>query len=146
VFHKHHGSSEPLRSGTVQAEGVILEWAPSPLYRAKVRLVVGVKFDDGQKVEFTEEISDLCLPPAGNLAARLEALSQEPVPLELNVGSKIPVRYDLADRTRMSIDEPALHDAALRKHAEAVQARHARADAILEASEPVPWNHPTADG
>ena len=57
MFSKHHLSNEPVR-----AEGVILDWAPSSLYRTKVRLVVGIKFDDGQKVEFTQEITDFCLP------------------------------------------------------------------------------------
>ena len=42
----------------------------------------------------------------------------------------------------MSIDEPVLHEVAIRQHLEAVQARRARADAILDASEPVPGNHP----
>lgn len=144
MFHKHHESNEPERSHSVQAEGVILDWAPSPLYRAKSRLTVGVKFEDGQKVEFTEDILDVALPPAGNLAARLEAMTQEPIPLDLSVGSRIPVRYDPADRTRMSIDEPALYEAALRQQSEALQARRARADAILDASEPVPGHHPTA--
>jgi hypothetical protein len=100
------------------------------------------KFDDGQKVEFTQEITDFCLPPAGHITARLYALTQEPIPLALHVGTTIPVCYDPADRTRMSIDEPVLHEAAIRQHMEAVQARHARADAILDASEPVPGKHP----
>ena len=137
MFSKHHPSSEPVR-----AEGVILDWAPSSLHRTRVRLVVGVKFDDGQKVEFTQEITDFCLPPASDLTARLHALTQEPIPLALHVGTTIPVCYDPADRTRMSIDEPVLHEAAVRQQMEAVQARHARADAILDASEPVPGNRP----
>jgi hypothetical protein len=141
VFHKHHAPSEPVR-----AEGVILDRQPSHLYRAKTRLLVGVKFDDGQKVEFTQEIEDLCLPPASDFAARIQAFTQEPIPLSLNVGDKIPVTYHPADRTRMVIDEPALHEAAMRRHAEVLQARRGRADAILEASESVPANYPEAEG
>lgn len=140
--HHHHEPGEPARAQSVPAEGVILQWEPSHLYRTKARLLVGVKFDDGQKVEFTEEITDLCLPPAGDFAARLQALTQEPIPLALNEGNKIPVRYDPADRTRMWIDEPALHEAALRRHAQEQQARRARADALLDASDPVPGHYP----
>ena len=122
--------------------GVILQWEPSHLYRTKARLLVGVKFDDGQKVEFTEEITDFVLPPAGDFAARLQALTAEPVPLDLAAGNRIPVRYDPADRTRMWIDEPALHAEAMRRNAEAQQARNARAEALLDASDPQPGYYP----
>jgi hypothetical protein len=111
VFHRHHHSdSEPGHTGVpiepVRAEGVILEWGPSALYRAKTRLLVGVKFDDGQKVEFTEEIMDVILPPEGDFAARIHAFTQDPIPIPLHVGDKIPVWYDPRDRTRMAIDLP----------------------------------------
>jgi hypothetical protein len=68
VFHRHHSHGEPERAENaaptefVRAEGTILDWGPSALYRTKSRLLVGVKFDDGEKVEFTEEISDIVLP------------------------------------------------------------------------------------
>jgi hypothetical protein len=126
----------------VRAEGVILEWGPSALYRAKTRLLVGVKFDDGQKVEFTEEIEDVVLPPEGDCAARIHAFTQDPIPIPLHVGDKIPVWYDPRDRTRMAIDLPTLHEAAVRRHEEVVQARHARAEKLLDASDPVPGHRP----
>ena len=141
MFHRHHSAGE-----TARAEGVILDWQPSRMYRTKVRLVIGVKFDDGQTVEFTQETDDYCLPPAGDLAARLHALNQVPIPLSLHPGDTIPVCYDPADRTRMSVDEPTLHDAAIRAHIEVAEARRARADAILDASEPVHGTHPRTDG
>jgi hypothetical protein len=149
VFHRHHHSgSEPRQTEAsfepVRAEGVILEWAPSAFYRTKARLLIGVKFDDGQKVEFTEEVDDIVLPPEGDFAARILASTQQPIPIPLNVGDKIPVCYDPGDRTRMAIDVPALHAAAVRRHEQAVQARHARAEAILEASDPVPGHLPAS--
>ncbi|HEY6297929.1 MAG TPA: hypothetical protein VIX15_19920, partial [Streptosporangiaceae bacterium] len=109
----------------------------SVLYRTKQRLLVGVKFDDGQKVEFSEEIDEIALPPEGNFAARIQAFTQEPIPVDFSVGDKIPVCYDPADRTRMWIDVAAVNEAATRKHQEQVQARRARADALLDASDPV---------
>jgi hypothetical protein len=150
VFHRHHHSdreSVPAEASfePVRAEGVILEWAPSAIYRTKARLLIGVKFDDGQKVEFTEEVTDFVLPPEGDFAARIAALAQEPIPISLHVGDKIPVYYDPADRTRMAVDLPTLHAAAVRRHEQVLQARHARAEAILDASDPVP-GRPSAPG
>lgn len=137
MFGKHHPSSTPE---PVRAEGVILSVAPSALSpRSPLRSVtVGIKFDDGQTVRFTQEIEHLVLPPAGDIAARIRSFTQEPIPISLTEGGKIPVCYDPADRTRMWIDEPALHEAAMRRHLEVQLARQARADAILDASDPVP--------
>ena len=143
MFHRHHSHGEPERAKAkapvepVRAEGVVIDRAPSLLYRTKRRLTVGVKFDDGQKVEFTEEIDHVVLPPAGDLAALLRAHTEEPVPVDFSVGDKIPVCYDPADRTRMWIDVATVHEAAMRRHMEVLQARRARADALLDASDPV---------
>jgi hypothetical protein len=143
VFHRHHPHDEPERAKAeaprepARTEGVILDYGPSALYRTKKRLLVGVKFDDGQKVEFNEEITDIVLPPEGDFAARIHAFTQEPIPVPISVGNKIPVCYDPADRTRMWIDIAAVNEAATRLHVEAVQARQARADALLDASDPV---------
>ena len=142
MFHRHHHSDDERAQTApiepVRADGVILEWAPSALYRTKARLLIGVKFDDGQKVEFTEEVEDIVLPPQGDFAARIQAMTQEPIPIPLSVGDKIPVCYDPDDRTRMAVDVPALHEAAVRRHEQVLQKRHARAEAILDASDPVP--------
>ena len=116
----------------MQAEGVILERRPSALYRTRIRLVIGVKFDDGQTVEFTEELVDFCTPPANTFSERLHALiGKDVVPLSFTVGGRIPVRYDPNDRTKLSVDEPTLHDEATRKHMQAVMARRAEAEATL---------------
>jgi hypothetical protein len=144
VFHRHHHSGdEPARAQTppiepVRADGIVLEWATSTLYRTKSRLLIGVKFDDGQKVEFTEEVDDFVLPPQGDFAARIQAFTQEPIPISLHVGDTIPVCYDPDDRTRMAVDVPTLHAAARRRHEQVLEKRHARAEAILDASDPVP--------
>jgi hypothetical protein len=141
VFHRNHSHDEPERAAApvepARTVGVILDWGPSALYRTKKRLLVGVKFDDGQKVEFNEEITDIVLPQEGDFAARIHAFTQEPIPVPISVGDKIPVCYDPADRTRMWIDVAAVNEAATRRHMEQVQARRARADALLDASEPV---------
>lgn len=107
MFGKHHPSSTPE---PVRAEGVILSVAPSALSpRSPLRSVtVGIKFDDGQTVRFTQEIEHLVLPPAGDIAARIRSFTQEPIPISLTEGGKIPVCYDPADRTRMWIDRPCM--------------------------------------
>ena len=127
MFHRHDPASR-----TMQAEGVILERRPSALYRTRIRLVIGVKFDDGQTVEFTEELVDFCTPPANTFSERLHALiGKDVVPLSFTVGERIPVRFDPNDRTKLSVDEPTLHDEATRKHMQAVIARRAEAEATL---------------
>ena len=47
------------------------------------------------------------------------------------MGERIPVRFDPNDRTKLSVDEPTLHDEATRKHMQAVMARRAEAEATL---------------
>jgi hypothetical protein len=141
VFHRHHHSAnEPAPIEWVRTEGVILDRGPSAYYRTKVRLLIGVKFEDGQKVEFTEELTDLVLPPEGDFAARIAAFTQEPIPIPLHVGDKIPVCYDAANPNTMAIDIPTLHAAATRRHEQVLQERHARAEALLDASDPAPGN------
>ena len=83
MFHRHDPASR-----TMQAEGVILERRPSALYRTRIRLVIGVKFDDGQTVEFTEELVDFCTPPANTFSERLHALiGKDVVPLSFTWAS-----------------------------------------------------------
>jgi hypothetical protein len=119
----------------VSAQGVILENTLSMLHRTRRRLVVGVKFDDGETVEFAEEIMDFYVPPAPGPVGRLKALGGEGmVSLSLNTGEQIPVRYDPDDRTKLAIDEPALHEGAVSRNEEAATARRAAAEAILEKS------------
>jgi hypothetical protein len=140
MFGKHHSPSEFVR-----AEGVVLETPRSSQRAVKIRYVVGVKFDDGQKVKFTQEIDKFFFPSERN-ALHAVMTGEESIPmLWLYVGDKIPVLYDPADRTRMVIDELPLREAGMRKHIEEVQARQARSEAILDASEPVPGHHSAAD-
>jgi hypothetical protein len=135
----HHGEGGPAQPAVewLRAEGTILEWGASPMYRAKVRLTVGAKFADGEKVEFVQEIMDVVLPPQGDFAARIAAMAQPPIGISLSVGDQSPVLYDAADRHRMVIDEQTLHERAIAANQAAQQASRSRAEALLDASEPV---------
>jgi hypothetical protein len=80
--HKHQdtpGNEEvdaPAPPPGVAIDGVVLHYEPSPLYRTRSRLLVGVKFEDGETAEFTEEIVDFYQPPARSpQAQQLLALS-----------------------------------------------------------------------
>jgi hypothetical protein len=140
LFRRHHHAEGTPAQPAVdwrRAEGTILVWAPSPAYRTKVRLTVGAKFSDGEKVEFVQDIMDIVLPPEGDFAARMAAMAQPPIGISLSVGDKIPVLYDAADRQRMVIDEQTLHERAISAHNEAEAAKRAQADALLDASDPV---------
>jgi hypothetical protein len=128
MFHRH-GSSKDW----VPAEGVILENAPSLLYRTKQRLVVGVKLDNGETVEFTEEITDFYVPPSRGPGGWLREMGGDGVVrLSIHVGDQIPVRCDPGDPTKLCIDQPALHEQAVTSHQKAADAGRAQAEAILE--------------
>jgi hypothetical protein len=122
------GSSKEL----VAAEGVILESTPSTLYRRKCWLVVGVRFDDGETVEFTQEITDFYVPHAKGPGGWLKEMGGEGVvPLQINVGERVPVHYAANDRTKLSIDEPSLQQQAMSRHEQDLKARRAQAEAAL---------------
>jgi hypothetical protein len=163
--HKHQdtsadeGVSVPAPPPGVAIDGVVLHYEPSPTHRTRARLLVGVKFEDGQTAEFTEEITDFYQPPAHSpQAQQLEALSggssasdadqvlsQVPafarglvrgaveqnevpvIPLSVYEGAILPVRYDPSDRTKLAIDEAAMHERAFEAHIKSEQAQRANA-------------------
>jgi hypothetical protein len=60
------GHNNLLNEGA-ETEGVVLQWKPAPLDRTKDRLTIGVKFEDGETAEFTEDITNYYQPPAHGL-------------------------------------------------------------------------------
>src|ERR1700752_1948063 len=124
MFGHHH-----LMSEGAQIDGVILESNPSKYYRTRTRVVVGVKFEDGEKGEFTQELTDFYDPPGRLLKqAGGHSTGNNVIPLWLTAGSKIPVRYDAADRSRLAMDVDALHERALRHWVETQEAQRAQAE------------------
>jgi hypothetical protein len=129
MFGRHH-----LLSEGAQTEGVVMEANPAPYVRTKDRLTIGVKFDDGQKAEFTEDITNYVQPAAHTLKQLIgNAGGDNVVPLSLVSGDTVPVRYDPADRSKLAIDVPALEERAVQHWAEYRQRNRARAETVLDA-------------
>ena len=133
------GEHKLLTEGA-QAEGVILEWHAGNT-RSTVRLVVGIAFDDGEKVQFSESMTDYCKVPARNVKERFDP---DVVPLTLIEGEKIPVRYDPEKRSRAVIDTPALYETAIRNYLAGEKYRREQAEQKLVAQHPAgaPAQHP----
>jgi hypothetical protein len=163
--HKHQDTTDDPAIGNpapppgVAIDGVVLHYEPSQTRRTRARLLVGVKFEDGQTAEFTQEIVDFYQPPAHSTQAQeLESLSggssasdadqvlsQVPafarslvrgaveqnevpvIPLSIYEGAILPVRYDPSNRTKLAIDEAALHERAFEAHIKSEQAQRANA-------------------
>lgn len=130
MFGKHN-----LVKDGAQTEGVILETHST--HTIERRVVIAVKFDDGETAEFSENMVDYYEPPshslkdlAGNLAG------DNVIPIYLNVGTRIPVRYDPSDRKRIAVDLPALHEHALQDWTRSRQASRAKALASLDTPAP----------
>jgi hypothetical protein len=145
----------------VTIDGVILHYEASATRRTRSRLTVGVKFEDGQTAEFTEEIVDFYQPPRHSPEAQqlmalgggqqtsdadaAEVLSHMPgfarglvrdaveqnevpvIPLDIYESAIVPVRYDPAHRTKLAIDETALHQQAFDAYLRREQAQRAQA-------------------
>lgn len=127
------GHHHLLSEGT-QIEGVVLEWKPAPLARTKDRLRIGVKFDDGETAEFTEDITNYCHPPAHGLRGLIANAARDTViPVSLIEGAKVPVRYDPDDRNKLAIDVPALHERVVQGWSEGRKTMRDEAEAVLDA-------------
>ena len=131
-----------LLSEGAQIDGVVLENGQLSYTITKARLLIGVKFDDGVTAEFTEDIQDFFEPAAHGLKGLAGNLTGDNViPLSFISGSTIPVRYDPADRSKLAIDVPALHERALERWMKGQKASRAQAEAVLAQQ---PAAHPTA--
>jgi hypothetical protein len=124
-----------LLSEGAQIEGVVLE-NNTPRNLTKDRLRVAVKFDDGEKAEFTEDVTNYFEPGHGLKALAGKVTGNNVIPLALTPGSRIPVRYDPAKRKHLAIDVPALHEQRLQRWIEGQQESRAQAEAVLDSEEP----------
>jgi hypothetical protein len=137
----HHLLSEGAR-----IEGVVLAWKPAPRDRTKDRLTIGVKFDDGETAEFTEDITNYYQPPAHGLRQLVSnATGDNVVPVSLTQGSKVPVRYDAENRKKLAIDVPALQERALRHWTNFESQQRAQAEAELAGGTPTADDESEAD-
>jgi hypothetical protein len=117
----------------VQIDGVILEWHAGSR-AGTTRLVVGFQPAGGERVEFSQSITDYVEVPAHTLRERL---SPDVVPLSLLEGERIPVRYDADKPSHAIIDEPEIHRRALEDHQRGQQETRRMAEEKLEQPAPV---------
>jgi|HubBroStandDraft_1064217.scaffolds.fasta_scaffold62526_3 hypothetical protein len=114
---RHH----KLATEGAQAEGTVLQWSAGREI-SKAHLLIGVKFEDGEIVEFSEDVTDYYAVP-GHVMKQVDLPpGDDVVPLPLYDGSKVPVRYDPSDRKKIMVDEATLHQGALEAF---VQSKHA---------------------
>jgi hypothetical protein len=147
---------ERLLSEGATVQGLVMHSELSADDRRISRLRIDVRFKDGQSVEFSEELANLYQPAPGTPEAQLlaEMRSAEQlrhpdripkIQLEVSDGSRIPVRYDTADRTRLVVDLPALQKRALHDYLQREQKptepiEHKPAPAVVAGP---PWAVPT---
>ena len=83
------GSHDLLNDGA-QAEGVILESHVTHTI-TKTRVVIAVKFDDGETAEFSEDLVDHYEPPSHSLKGIVGNLTGEnAIPVSFIPGSQLP--------------------------------------------------------
>jgi hypothetical protein len=131
LFHHHGHVTEAererlLREGAA-LQGIVAGSEHSAADRRIWRVSVSVKFRDGQRAEFSEELDSLYQPAAGSPEARRLAEARgaaqlrhpDRVPkiqLPLFTGARVPVRYDPEDPRKIVLDLPALRKRALRDY------------------------------
>jgi hypothetical protein len=146
---------QKLVSDGATTTGMVMHHTPSPDDPEKSQVRIVVRFKDGQTAEISEELDNLYQPPPGSPEAerlaevRGNVRHPERIPkiqLPLFDGVRVPVRYDVADQSRVVVDMPALRKQALRdyiKH-EQQQREPKQADPQSEnARTGPPWVVPT---
>jgi hypothetical protein len=142
-----------VREGTV-TRGMVLQSELSAADRGQSHVRVEVSFKDGQTVQFDQELANLYQPAPGSQEARrlAEVRGAEQlrhpgripkIQLPLSDGTRIPVRYDAANRTRVVIDVPALQQRALHDYIEREQRPKGQPIARKGVGAGPPWTVPT---
>lgn len=129
------GSHNLLKDGA-QMDGVILE-RHSALKRTQSRVVIAVRFDDGETAQFEENLTNYCEPPSHGLKGLAGNLTGDnAIPMSFIPGDKIPVRYDPSNHTRIAVDVAAFQQRTLDAWAAKRDAERARALAVLDGPAP----------
>jgi hypothetical protein len=145
---------EKLVSEGATIQGMVARSEPSAADRRISQVRVSVRFKDGHRVEFSEELANLYQPATGSPDAQrlaevrgaeeLRHPNRIPkIQLPLFVGERVPVRYDAADRGKIVIDVSALQKRALRDYIQREQKPKGRSAARPGAETGPPWAVPT---
>ncbi len=121
------GNHNPLSDGA-QTEGVVLESSMTH-QRGRMKVLIAVKFDDGEKAEFAEVLTDYYVPKGQGLKGLTD---KTVIPISFTTGMKIPVRYDPANHKHVAVDVQALHERRLHAYTEGQNALRAQAEASLD--------------
>lgn len=129
------GSLNLLKDGA-QMDGVILE-RQSALKRNQSRVVIAVKFEDGETAQFEETLLNYCEPPSHGLKGLAGNLTGDnAVPMSFVPGDKIPVRYDPSNHKRIAVDVPAFQERTIEAWNAKQEASRARALSALDTPAP----------
>jgi hypothetical protein len=129
------GTNHLLHDGA-QTEGVILESHVTNTI-TKTRVVIAVKFEDGETEEFSEDLVDHFEPPSHSLHGIAGNLTgANVIPMLFTTGSRIPVRYDASNHKQIAVDVPALQARVLEEWTAAQAASRAKALASLDSPAP----------
>jgi hypothetical protein len=158
----HHGREkqmteaerEKLLSEGAAIQGMVMHCETSPTDRLMSQVRLSVRFKDGQTAEFSEELANLYQPAPGSAEAQrlAEVRGAEQlrhpdripkIQLPLSVGARVPVRYDAADRGKITIDVPALQQHALHDYIQREQQQKSQPAARPGARTGPPWTVPT---
>ena len=162
LHHHDHGHErqlteaerEKLLSEGVTFQGMVAHTELSATDRRMSQVRVSVRFKDGQTVEFSEELANLYQPAPGSPEAKrlAEVRGAEQlrhpdripkITVPLSVGSRVPVRYDAADRSKIVIDVPALQKRVLHDYIKHEQKPKEQQPARQGTETGPPWIVPT---
>jgi len=121
------GNHNLLTDGA-QTEGVVLD-SNMTHQESKMKVQIAVKFDDGEKAEFTEVLTNYYVPKGQGLKGLTD---KTVIPISFRTGMKIPVRYDPNNHKHVAVDVPALHQRRLQAYTEGKNALRAQAEASLD--------------
>ena len=145
---------EKLLSEGATTQGMVVHSESPDTDRRMSQVRVSVRFKDGRAVEFSEELANLYQPAPGSPEAlRLtEVRSAEQlrhpdripkIQIPLSDGERVPVRYDAADLSKITIDVPALQKRALHDYIQREQRPKSQPATRPGAGTGPPWSVPT---
>jgi hypothetical protein len=157
----HHGDEKQmteaervkLLSEGAAVHGMVSRSESSAADRRIAQVRVSVRFKDGERVEFSEELASLYQPAPGSQEAQrlAEVRGAEQlrhpdripkIQLPLSAGETVPVRYDAVHRSKMVIDVPALQKRALHDYIQREQKQEGQSRARQGAVTGPPWAVP----